>query len=168
MLRSGWILLIACAACGKSLTNPLEQLAPAIPTAPRTQDDTLRALVLAEVLRQGTVDLEPRPAFVILQSDFSAQLTTSALPHSQMTKFYFLTRTEIQDIADKSGDLRYLKVAPAVVQADSAHVGVGTDFALQRKPGRSGYLEAGGGCRWPLVREPAGWRVLAPQYCRIR
>jgi hypothetical protein len=167
MIRFGWILLVACAACGKGLTNPLDEIAPAIPTPPRTQDDTLRALVLAEVLQHGTVDLEPRPAFVILQADSGSRLTTSALPHAQTTTFYLLTHTEIQDIADRSGDLKYLQVAPAIVQADSAKVYVGTAFALQRTPGRQVVLLAGGGCDWPLVRESAQWRPLAPRLCLI-
>jgi len=167
MVKAALILLcLAVSGCAPTHSEALRDVRPAIPIDPQTTQDTLHSLVLERALRQGTVDFPAGARLVILQRDSSIS-SPAGLPHVDAVTYYLLSHAEIQRLADRSGDIIYLQVTSPRIQGDSAKVWLGTSFALQRRPGRSVVLLAGGGCSWSLKREAGKWHLFDPTLCLV-
>ena len=160
------LALASIPACGRprlTLDNVLTARASTPPDLPVTTQDTVLRLVLEQAVSKGIPDFTPRSEVILLAGP---GVSARVLPKSDSVRFFVLEKSEIQSLANQTGDLVYLSVGVGSLQGDRARAGGGSHFALgpHKEPM---VLLAGGGCSWWLSRHTEGWVVDSLDACLI-
>ncbi len=158
------VCLLVASGCARSLQEQLADLGPTRAEEPLTPEDTLIGLVLAQAALHGTVDFHPRHQVVVENRGNS--LTPHAIPRGDSLTFFVLDTSQIQRLADRTGDFSYLRIAVPRIAGDTAHLAIASSRAF-RDRSRPVLFLGGGACSLTAVRRGGNWEFVGHPACII-
>ena len=156
-------LVLAVAACSRPGPQSPPELSPVLATTARNTSDSVVAAVLYRAVVQGLPDFSAGKT-VVVQND-SGFVSSSSLPRVDSVHFLLFDSSQVQDLANRIGQVNVLKVWKPVIGVDTARSGASNHYVWRQDSIRR--IESFSVCAYRLRRISGAWQIDSTLGCII-